>query len=216
MPFQDLTGQKFGKLTVIGKDLNSNSVKIKWICKCDCGKVKQKSVTGCDLKSGKVKSCGCIRFGKAHYIIHGEKKTRLWHEWRAMKQRCSKNFRYHQNYYDRGITVCEQWKSSYIEFRNWAISNGYADDLTLDRIDNDKGYYPNNCRWATVKEQANNKRNNLKLTLNGITHTSAEWAEITGINRTTISKRVKAGWSDEKALTEKPFNKNRGGKTNVQ
>ena len=119
-----------------------------------------------------------------------------------MKARCynplSDNY---NNYGSRGITVCDEWKNNFQNFYDWAVKNGYRDDLSIDRIDNDKGYFPENCRWETPKGQQRNKRNNRLLTRNGETHCLAEWAEITGINRSTISDRIdKMGWTVEKPL----------------
>ena len=117
---------------------------------------------------------------------------------------CSKNATmvYVDNdYFDRGITVCEEWKDNFLAFAIWAIENGYADDLTIDRIDNNKGYSPSNCRWASLREQANNRRNNTILTYNGESHTIAEWSRKLNMSRDTISLRIRKGWSAEEALT---------------
>ena len=120
-----------------------------------------------------------------------------------MKKRCySENEIGYENYGGRGITVCDEWKNNFEAFYNWAIENGYKDGLTLDRKDNDGQYCPENCKWSTVKEQANNRRSNHLLTLNGETHNLMEWSEITGIPYHTLKKRINGSkWSTEKALT---------------
>ena len=119
-----------------------------------------------------------------------------------MKTRCynpSSN-KYHA-YGARGIKVCDEWKNSFKKFKEWALSNGYGDNLTIDRIDNNGNYEPSNCRWVTQKQNCNNTRFNTLLTYNGKTHTMTEWSEITGINLTTLSSRINRGWSIEKSLT---------------
>lgn len=137
------------------------------------------------------------------------KDKRLMKIWSGMHERCErKRHMAYCQYGGRGISVCDEW-TSYLTFAKWAIANGYAADLTLDRLDNDKGYSPDNCRWATAKEQANNKRNNHLVTLNGVSHTIAEWSELLGIKKTTIKERLKCGWTDEQALTT-PVRKRKG------
>lgn len=133
--------------------------------------------------------------------FHGETGTRLYRIWRHMHERCEsdKHIRY-DKYGGRGISVCKEW-GEYKPFAEWARENGYADGLSIDRINNDDGYYPGNCRWATIKEQNNNKSNCVHLSLNGETHTVAEWADITGMKHSTILERMKRGWDDEEVLT---------------
>lgn len=207
MKANDLIGQKFGMLTVVSRAANNKYGKAMWNCVCECGRKPKKPISTDRLKSGNSKSCGCYRFGNKFSVTHGEKKTRLWREWSGMKNRCSKNFKFHKNYYDRGISVCEEWKS-YIAFRNWALSNGYDDGLTLDRINNDKGYSPDNCRWATMKQQSNNRRTNKYITANSETRTMKEWAEYSGIKYHTIQERIARGWKEEDAVTIKPSYQN--------
>ena len=128
--------------------------------------------------------------------------TRLYRIWIGMKTRCyNQNCRGFVQYGNRGITVCDEWRSDFSAFREWAIKNGYSDELTLDRVNNNEGYSPDNCRWATPKEQNRNRRDNRLLTLNGDTKPLAEWAEIAGMNIPTLHKRVvKLEWSLEKSL----------------
>lgn len=128
-------------------------------------------------------------------------KERLYDLWCHMKQRCQNpTDKRYSLYGGRGITICEEW-SDYSIFRKWALSNGYANDLTLDRIDNNGNYEPSNCRWTTQKVQSNNRRTNRIITHNGVSHTLSEWSDITGIKWCTIRRRIEVGWSVEQALT---------------
>ena len=185
-----------------------------WKCRCDCGKVT--TVRARSLWSGNTRSCGCLqkekasKIGKAMHTTHGGSGTRLNKIYRAIKQRCNnpQNPAY-ENYGGRGITVCAEWLNSFEAFRDWALANGYRDDLTIDRIDNDGPYCPENCRWVTMKQQGNNRRSNRVLTYNGENHTITEWAELTGINLHTLMGRLYVrGWNVEKALTTKVRRKN--------
>ena len=271
---KDLTGQRFGKLIVIGldhkKQIIKNGIKDGWHyyykCKCDCG--NETVVLAQNLKSNKIKSCGCLirlhlegkRFGKLlvleevqtkkrgsywlcqcdcgnKFVIlgtrltkgekidcnacarkrsiggvhrtHGMKHTRLYRIWHGIKTRCfNANDKGYKNYGGRGITMCPEWKDDFMAFHDWAMSNGYEEGLSIDRINNNGNYEPSNCRWADGFTQQNNRRVNRYLTFNGETHTYREWSRITGINHCTISVRInKYGWSIEKALTTPPKNK---------
>lgn len=136
-------------------------------------------------------------------FIHGMSHTRLFKSWVHMRERCyNPNDKRYSVYGGRGITVCDEWKESFIPFYEWAMSHGYSNHLTLDRIDVNKGYYPENCRWADMKTQQNNRSNNHRLEYMGETHTINEWASIVGIKRQTIQRRIKVGWSVEDALTK--------------
>lgn len=200
----DPIGQKFGRLTVIRYD-HSNEYNVRYfLCRCDCG--NEKIVQRSALMSGATKSCGCLSRELSHQrktnFKHGfSHKERLYDTWENMKRRCynPKNIRY-ALYGGRGITVCDEWKNDYVAFRSWALENGYADNLTIDRIDNDKGYSPENCRWATSNEQENNMSRNHLLSYHGETHTLSEWANILGITYSTISHRVSRGWSMERIV----------------
>ena len=134
---------------------------------------------------------------------HGEGKTRLYRIWATMKQRCQNPHDHaYAQYGGRGITVCNEWSSNYLAFKEWAINNGYMPDLTIDRINNDKGYTPNNCRWATKKEQQHNKRNNINIAYKGEIKTMTEWANEYNIGRNVLWNRLFIyDWPFEKAIT---------------
>ena len=141
---------------------------------------------------------------------HGCTETRLYRIWRNMKTRCNcVTDSHYPRWGGRGIKVCSGWNNSFIEFQKWALANGYQDNLTIDRIDNNKGYCPENCRWTTLKEQSRNTRNNHYLTFNGETHCINEWAEITGLSRDLIKDRIlKLHWTIEDALTTPRLTRN--------
>ena len=194
-PIIDLTGKRFGRLVVVKRD---TSVPIglppKWICKCDCG--NEKSILGVSLRVGRTNSCGCILRTNPY------RETRLFKIWKQMKSRCELPSDYdYQNYGARGITVCNEWQE-FLVFKEWAESHGYAQNLTIDRIDVNNGYSPENCRWATAREQNRNKRNNHMITYNGETHCLMEWCEILGFQWGLLNSRINTlGWDIERAFT---------------
>lgn len=198
----DLTGQRFGRLTVIRRAENDKWKKPQWLCQCDCGNIK--IFPGNSLKSGLTRSCGCLKheITVTRLTIHGGEGARLYHIWKNMRQRCfrSSNQDY-SNYGGRGITVCDEWRYSFVAFRDWAIENGYRDDLTIDRIDVNGNYEPANCRWITMKAQQNNMRSNHYITFGGRTQTLTQWAEELNMSPSAIRYRLKSGWAIEKALT---------------
>lgn len=189
----ELTGQTFGRLTVLGKSKKCRKEPL-WLCRCSCGNLCE--VTGSNLKRGKQKSCGCLRADNLRSITrkHGMTKTRLFYIWSSMIQRCSNpNNRSYPNYGGRGIKVCEDWTNSFESFSSWAAQSGYDDSLTLDRIDNNLGYFPENCRWASFKAQQNNRRDNIVVEIMGQSKTLSQWGELYGVKSGTIWWRYKAG-----------------------
>lgn len=198
----DLVGKKFGRLTVIKFDSKDKRGKLKWLCRCDCG--KEKVVLGSRLKDGNTKSCGCLRIEKVkqRFTTHGYTKgkpTKTYDTWQHIIQRCTNpNDQQHKNYGGRGITVCEQWsgENGFIHFLE--DMGEKPKGLSIDRIENDLGYFKENCRWATQKEQSRNQSSNHLITFNGKTQCITDWAEETGINKRTFYTRVRLGWSIEK------------------
>lgn len=199
-----MTGKKFGRLRVIEEEGRGKDGQILWKCKCDCGKTTV--VQSHHLRKGNIKSCGCLNqeAKTKHGMSSKKNKQRIYRIWESMKARCINiNHRYYNRYGGRGITVCNEWQEDFRAFYDWAMANGYQDNLTIDRIDNDGNYEPENCRWVTYEEQNNNTRQNVTITLNGETHTVAEWVRITGIPRNTIIYRLKKGKSPEEILKTK-------------
>lgn len=194
----DLTGQRFGSLVVVSRAENSRQGTAMWLCQCDCGKTTV--VRSFLLRKGRTTSCGCQKY--AVHTTHGQTHTRLYRIWAAMKNRATNpNSPDYTHYGGRGITICSEWLHDFAAFRDWALSHGYADDLSIDRIDNDKGYSPDNCRWATRKEQDENRRCNHLITYKGETKTLNQWAEQFHIPYGTLHQRLtRYGWSIEKAL----------------
>lgn len=171
--FIDLTDRKYGKLKVINRVGFQNGRTI-WNCICDCG--NECNATTNDLTSGKKKSCGCLKSEKTieTFTTHGLSKERIHKEWRGILHRCKNSSASHyENYGGRGITVCDEWKEDFMAFYEWSMQNGYADNLTLDRKDNDKGYSPDNCRWVTHMENCHNrgKRKDCKSSHSGVRKT---------------------------------------------
>lgn len=197
-------GKRFGFLTVIDF-YEMKNYRHYWRCLCDCG--NEIIVRGQNLTNGNTQSCGCYHKKRAseannHPKTHGLSNTRIYHCWQEMIKRCyTKTQMYYNDYGGRGITVCDRWLHSFENFYA-DMSNTYQEGLTLDRIDVNKGYSPDNCRWITFKQQQNNKRNNHLVTYNGETKTISEWADISGIPYKTLWNRFSTlGWSAEKAIT---------------
>ena len=202
--FKDISGQKFNKLTAIRYVGKSKTGQIYYEFKCDCGNttISQHS----NVMSGTTVSCGCVsRQGAAERNLrHGHSRTRLYKVYYHMRYRCynPKKDNY-KDYGGRGIYVCDEWmdpENGFINFYNWSMANGYEKGLSIDRIDNDGPYAPWNCRWVTMKVQANNRRDNHCLTYLACTYTIAEWAEICNLTEDAILGRIKNGWTVEEIL----------------
>ena len=212
MKFIDVIGQKYGELTVIRQLTQKDKYNhILWECECSCG--RKRIVRVAQLRNGTVTRCTKCSEEHRRQLLqeidhpgkHNLTGTRLYNIWRDMKQRCTDpKCNGYKNYGGRDITYCKEWEE-FTVFMEWAYDNGYSDNVTLDRIDNNKNYCPENCKWSTVIEQASNKRTNHYLTFNNETHTISEWSRITGINKNTIQSRIQRyGWSTEDTLTKEP------------
>lgn len=210
----DRTGERYGKLIVLQRAedfiCSFGRKLVMWKCQCDCGNIC--SVSTNSLRTGATTSCGCWNYeqqkkSETKKIIHGDRKKdspyyKLYERWLGMRERCySKKSVHYQNYGARGIKMCDEWKNNYLLFKEWALNNGFDTTLSIDRIDVNGDYCPENCRWATNEQQQNNKRNNKYLTYNNETHTQSEWSKITGLSRYAISGRLKSGWSIEDTLS---------------
>lgn len=215
---EDLTGQRFGMLTVIEKVENKNG-RVTWKCKCDCGGIRISNAN--NIKSGKVKSCGCMVKNNRipDYAIHPYKhkmsKTRIYRIWANMRNRCEdKNSQEYSLYGGRGIRVCDEWLGEHgsENFIKWAYENGYDENVpygecTIDRIDVNGNYEPSNCKWSTAKEQANNRRTNLVYEYNGKKKTLMQWCELYNKKYYLVRQRIRRdGWSFERALFEESRN----------
>ena len=189
----DIVGQKFGRLTVV-EIAGHDKLHVTWKCLCDCG--AEKVLRGDHLKNGRILSCGClhnemsVQLGR-NRAKHGMSRTRLYKTWLGMRARCdgAGSEQDKKHYHDRGIRVCDDWNGSFETFRDWALSNGYQDALSIDRINNDGNYCPDNCRWTSRITQNNNKSNNRIVTINGQSMTIAEAAREQGINVHTLAHR---------------------------
>lgn len=172
--FQDLTGKTFGYLTVIERAETRHS-KTRWLCKCKCGNYT--TTITYRLLHNITTSCGCRALEPdKRTFTHGKRNERIYNIWCGMKKRCNNpNEKSYGRYGGKGIKVCDDWNNSFEAFYEWAMSNGYKDDLTIDRIDNAKGYRPDNCRWITLHDQTRNMTRNIFITHNGETKILADW-----------------------------------------
>lgn len=202
-----LPGERFGYLTVVSAcPERTKSGQIKYRCECTCG--NHVDVVKYNLLNGTSKSCGCYRKKRCAetHTTHGLSHTRLKKIYGNMKDRCyNKNMPAYKNYGGRGIKICDEWLEDFVRFYNWAISNGYSDDLTIERIDVNGDYSPSNCTWIPLAEQAKNRRYK-QYELDGESHTLSQWAEIYGIKKSTLEKRLRIGWNIRDAIT-KPIRK---------
>lgn len=205
---KDLTNQVFGRLTVIGFYGRNKYHHAIWLCRCVCG--NEKCVNASSLSTGKTRSCGCLNDEQRHKIgkkanrtTHGLHGTRIYRIWKQMKTRCyNHNTDDYMSYGKRGIKVCDEWKNSFSNFYEWALKSGYDDTMSIDRIDVNGDYRPDNCRWSTMKVQQNNKRSNHFITIDGETKTAAQWIEETGISHSTFYQRLRNGKSGQDLISK--------------
>lgn len=212
----DITGCRFGRLTVIGRAPSvkspCGSTRTYWKCRCDCG--NEVTVGKTHLLCGDTTSCGCYRkeVSSAKSKTHGDRKgeyKRLYALWITMRMRCTDHGAEPDTYYNKGIRVCEEWENNYLAFKAWALSNGYdihakRGETTIDRIDPNGGYSPENCRIVNMKTQNRNKRNTIKDTINGVTKPRSEWCEIYHADPALVGARMRRGWNIIDALTKPP------------
>lgn len=217
MPKQiDLTGRRFGKLYVIEKTNERNRGCVTWLCQCDCGNLCIKN--GAYLRNGDTTSCGCYQKEKASEAnsTHGKSNNPIYRTFMRMIDRCENpHSKSYKDYGARGIKICDEWRNDPMKFYEWSMKNGYRKGLTIDRIDNDGNYEPNNCRWTTKLIQSNNRRTNTFIEYNGKKMTYAEWGRETGISESLIRHRiVNSHWDIEKALTT-PVDHRKGSRKKV-
>lgn len=197
--FKDISGQKFGRLTAVTPVGRSSDNRTIWECVCDCGNTV--FITGKSLRSGNTKSCGCLNAEKSTVRIvsfntkHGGTKTPLFRRWSNMFTRCynphATNFK---DYGGRGISVCDEWRD-FAKFAEWALNSGFDESLSIDRINPNGDYCPENCRWVDAKAQANNRRSTREISFEGETKSISEWARFFGMHPSNLH-----GLSDEEVL----------------
>lgn len=191
MKLIDMVGERHGSLTVMSRAENDGSGHTRWLCVCDCG--EQAIVDGYALRTEHQTTCGkCSNIGK-RVQKHGMYQTRLYHVWENMLSRCNnKNNPYYKNYGERGISVCNEW-SDFECFYKWANDSGYSSELTIDRIDNDRNYTPDNCKWSTRKQQQNNRRVCIYVETEEGKMTLKQYSEYYHIPYSTVRRHYKRG-----------------------
>jgi hypothetical protein len=197
VPWSQRVGERFGRIVIV-----STTVTGKAVVRCDCGTEKTVSIS--NVLAGRTKSCGCLQreVTARRMLTHGMSRTREYHIWAKLIQRCEDpNHRAFKYYGGRGITVCERWRSAFENF-NSDMGPRPSSRYSVERKDNSRGYEPSNCVWATAKEQARNTRRNVWLEHNGRRMLAIDWAAHLGITRQAIEQRIKAGWSVERICTE--------------
>lgn len=197
---EDLSGHKFGRLIPIKRVENKGNYAM-WLCQCDCGNTMVTRATS--LKNGHTQSCGCLHKERLRCANqkHGLYQHRIYSIYTHMIGRCyNKSEAGYESYGGRGVSVCDEWKNDFSEFAKWAFAHGYGDELTLDRIDVNGNYCPENCRWATYKEQANNTRKNHIIQYHGETFTMREFCDKYHFSYSLLNSRLFRGWDLEKAI----------------
>ncbi len=205
---EQLIGKRFGRLVVLHR---GGKTRKHFVCQCDCG--NKCEVSSDNLKNGSTSSCGCYHKERQPYChrTHGYSGEKLYKIWKGMRRRCeSHSHKNYDRYGGRGIKVCEEWDKNYLVFREWALSNGYDENAkssenTIDRIDNDGDYCPENCRIVPMKTQTRNTSRNILVTYNGKTQTITDWAAEVGIKYSTLRNRIANGWDTAAALVAKPY-----------
>ena len=200
--YKSLVGKKFNSLTVLEVSSNKKNDNYLLVCKCDCGNIQ--TIRATRVINGITKTCGCRN--KGYSYSKSNKLSCLYPTfysiWNSMKHRCyDKSNKKYKNYGARGIKICKEWKDSFENFLNWCLNSDYEKGLTLDRIDVNSDYKPNNCRWANFTIQARNKTNNNLVTYNNETKCVAQWCEDLNIPYNTIRARLRLGWTPELAFT---------------
>lgn len=200
--FIDITGNRYGKLFVVERLENTQRGVTVWKCLCDCGNYT--TVRGSNLKSGAVKSCGCLKKTTKPSLRHDMSNTRLYRTWANMKRRCyTPSHKSYKDYGERGISVCDEWKDSFENFMKWALANGYTDELTIERKDTNGNYCPDNCEWILWEEQQKNRRSCRYIEHNGKVMTLTDWCKELDLPFKLVHNRInKLGWSFEKAISE--------------
>lgn len=200
--FIDIVGNRYNNLVVVERLPNIKGGITVWKCLCDCGNYT--IVRGHNLKNGAVKSCGCLKNTTKPSLKHNMSNTRIYREWANMKRRCyTPSIKSYKDYGGRGITVCNEWKESFESFMKWALNNGYADNLTIERKDTNGNYCPENCEWIPLNQQQKNRRNCRLINYNGQTMTLTEWCKKLNLPFNRIHYRLYSlGWSFERAISE--------------
>ena len=203
--YKSLIGKRFKALTIIEFSHYANDYQTHWLCKCDCGVVKSMNLV--NLKSDRVKSCGCLKTERIKKLMttHNKSNHPLYTVWKGMKARCyNPKEKYYYNYGGRGVRVCDSWLNDFSAFYEWAINNGWQKGLELDKDINDTSgllvYSPATCKFVTKLDNANKKRNNKIIEIDGVSKTVTEWALSLGVSRNMVNDRLKAGWDNKRAV----------------
>ena len=195
-------GERYSMITIIGKTHKKG--RIMYIGECECGNIKSYYLE--NLRSGRTTNCGCDHYKQVSKALRkvpadGE---RLYSIYTNMKTRCYNiNNETYARYGKRGIKMCDEWLTDFMNFYNWSILNGYKENLTIDRIDNNKGYEPNNCRWVNNYIQCYNRTNSWIVEIDGVKKPAKEWCDINGVNYKTAANRKYKGWKDIDCVTNK-------------